>query len=289
MYLTFAITYGVPILEPSITDGCLYQQYLVNSLSAPASRRNYTSGARIWIEERGGDGRAMRSLEADHVAKGGERLDPHTPNPAPALMPADLVLACRYLDRAAQGAPIKAALCVGYFAFLRTSNLLTPNAIMWGGPHTLQRADIISTHTGLQVIIKSSKTLRPGTAPTVLILPRIPTSPACPATAWDRYVTQVEGSPGSPAFTTHDGLPLTTAQLVAVLQTALTEAGCPYAQSIRSHSMRRGGAWAAVAAGCNKQDIAAHGTWASAKGLRPYIPSQSSTNVARSLATLFAP
>ena len=288
-YLTFTVYYGVNILFPNRGDCCLFQQYLANSLTSPASRGNYTSGAKIWVEERGGDGRYFRCPDANKVAKGAQNANPHTPHPAPALMPQDLVAACRFLDKALSGLPVKAAVCIGYFAFLRRSNLLSPSAALWPGPHTLQRQDIISNQEGLQVVIRSSKTIKRGTLPTVLVLPRIPTSPACPATAWDRYVDMIPGSPTSPAFLLQDGQPLTSQQMVIVLQAALLDAGCPYALQISSHSLRRGGAQAAVASGCSKKDVAVHGTWKSKSGLRSYIPSHSSLTVARGLASLFAP
>ena len=288
MYLTFALQYGAEIYNPSVPECCLYQQYLANTLKSPLTRDNYTSGAKLWIEERGGNGDNLRSHQANYVAKGAQRLSPHIPNPAPPLMPADLVKACIYIDKA--GYPVlKAALTLGYFAFLRCSNLLSPTAIMWGGPHTLLRGDIVAYPHGLQVTIRSSKTITPGTIPTVLMLPRIQSSPACPAAAWESYTSRTPARDCDLAFTLQDGTPLTTTQLVLVLKEALASYGCPYAQDIKSHSMRRGGAQAAVAAGCDREDVAAHGTWASVNGLKAYVPSQSSFRVSAALSTLFAP
>lgn len=288
-YLTFAVHYGLDILHPTLLDGCLFQQYLANTLKSKISRKCYTSGATIWIQERGGDPSPLVSLEAKTVAKGAYRLAPHIPNPAPALTPSDLIEVCKYLDQAPSGLPVKAAITIGFFAFLRASNLLSPTALLWTGPHTLTRGDIVSNIDGLWVIIRSSKTILPGTPPTVIELPRIPGSPACPAAAWDAYQDMYPGPLHGPAFLTFDGHPLTPTQMVVVLQSVLSKLGCPYASSIRSHSLRRGGAQAAQMAQCSTDEIAHQGTWKSVSGLRAYVPSQTSHVVATKLATLFAP
>ena len=285
--MRFAICYGVNVLHPTSADAALYQQYLANSLTAPASRRNYLSGARIWIQERGGDPSGFQSYESLAVAKGAIRLNPHIPKPAPALTPLDLQRVCTYLDMAADGPPLKAALCIGYFAFLRASNLLSPTASLWGGPHTLLKRDIVTTNDGLYVVIRSSKTIFLGSEPIVLALPKIDNSPACPTQAWISYTDFRRGSPFEPAFTLGSGRPVTPTQLTAVVRQALKQLDCPYAAQFSGHSLRRGGTHAALQAGCNKSDIASHGTWAKESGMKPYLPSNASLSVANKLATLF--
>jgi hypothetical protein len=272
-----------------VPDSSLFQQFLANSLTSPASRANYTSGAKIWIEERGGDGSALRAHEPNAVAKGAANLNPHRPKPAPAITPNDLVAVCRHLSTTEDGPTLIAALTLGFFAFLRASNLLCPTTTLWAGPHTLSRKDITTTTDGLLVLITSSKTIGPGSDPVVLHLPRIPGSPACPTQAWVSYTTKVPGSPLSPAFTLSNGSPLIPAQLTATVRYSLGTLGCPYAATFSSHSLRRGGAQAAVRAGGNEADVAAHGTWKSMGGMSAYVPSHSSKRVAASLASLFGP
>ena len=266
----------------------MFQQYLANSLSAPGSRRNYLCGARKWIQARGGNASALSSAESTCVYKGALVTRPHTPNPAPPLAPQDLVRVCQYLDCAAHTSPIKAALCLGFFAFLRASNLLSPTVTLWSGPHTLSRVDITSHPHGLTVVIHSSKTITASSPPAIVSLPRIPSSPACPATAWDLYVSQVPASPQSPAFILFNGRPLTPTILNEVVRDALVYLGCPYGPKFSGHSLRRGGSQAAVQAGSIRQDIAKHGTWSSIAGMKPYVPSSASTRVANNMATLFA-
>ena len=287
-YLTFAVYYGVDVLFPSIPDAANYNQFLANSLSAPGSRRNYISGAKKWILARGGDDSALSSPEANAVYKGGLVTRPHTPNPAPALTPSDLILLCTYLDTIPHSSPVKAALCLGYFSFLRASNLLSPSITLWSGPHTLTRGDIILHEAGLTVVIRSSKTIRLNSQPVPLSLPLIPGSPACPTAAWYRYTTELLAPPDSPAFLLFTGKPLTPSIFNQAIRDSLVALGCPYGSRFSGHSLRRGGSQAAVAGGADRLDVSKHGTWSTPGGMKPYVPSPQSTRVAQTLATLFA-
>lgn len=264
-------------------------QYLANSLTAIISRRNYVCGAKAWIDERGGNSSTLSSREAKAVLKGAAALSPSLLHPAPGLLPHDLVNICTFLDKVNNGLVIKAAITIGFFGFLRSSNLLCPDATLWGGPHTLTRSHILAHPTGLAVVLTSTKTLRLHSTPTVLALPRIEHSPACPTAAWEAYTLLHPAHPTSTAFTLADGSALVPAHVVHAMRTALVCTGCPYAHNISMHSLRRGGTWAAVHSGANTDDIATHGTWASKGGMRTYLPSQPSSRVANKLATLFAP
>ena len=192
------------------------------------------------------------------------------------------------MDNLQDGPTYKAALTMGYFGFLRASNLLCPIASTWGGPHTLKRSDVLIHPSGILILLRSTKTLVPDVSPRVVALPRIHSSPACPTQAWKDYITAVPAALDKPAFLLKDGSPLTPSRLVQVLRMTLIVLGCPYAQAVSSHSLRRGGAQAAQASGAAREDIKYHGTWRSEGALKAYIPHQSSSRVAMSMARLFA-
>lgn len=54
-YICFAVLYDLNPLKPSSSQLCMFTQYLKNSFAAPATVKNYLSGARTWIAEHGGD------------------------------------------------------------------------------------------------------------------------------------------------------------------------------------------------------------------------------------------
>lgn len=236
----------------------------------------------------GGDPTAFQSTEAKAVAKGAERLA-KTPTPAPPLTIGDLRIISHALQYEPEGLPIRAALLIGFYGFLRASNILSPSASTWGGPHTLTRADVIDHGQGLVLVVRSTKTRSTTNSPTVLSLPIVSDPLLCPTTAWRNYVAVHPAPLHYPAFRSTNGQPLTAAPIVAAMRRALAAANNPHAPTVSMHSMRRGGAQAAQAAGCSREDIAAHGTWASESGLAAYIPPDSSSRVANALATSIGP
>lgn len=287
-YLKFAVSYDTDPLCPSVAEACLFNQYLANSLASSTSCKNYLSGARRWIELRGGRIASLSSVEAKAVAKGAANLNQHVPSPSPPISPMDLKIICDFLDKSPQGLPIKAALLIGFFGFLRASNIVSPTAAEWGGPHTLLRADIITLQAGLALVLRSTKTRSINDSPTVLAIPMIPASPICPTRAWLDYKLAMPAHPTAPAFLMPDGTPLTTAPIVEAMREALHQAGAPHAAKVSMHSLRRGGSRSALLGGADREDIAQHGTWSSAAGLRAYIPPQSSIKVGEAMASLFA-
>lgn len=287
-YLTYALSYGINTLHPSVPEACMYIQFLANSLTCPRSRRNYVSGAKHYILDHAGDPSNLFSPEANAVAKGAARLKPHTPNPAAPLTPDELVYTCIYIDTFNLGLEVKAALLFAYFGFLRSSNTVSPTQTDWGGPHTLKRQDIIRHPGGLYVVIHSSKTLQVYDDPVTLALPSIPGCPACPTSAWDLYTSYTPGAPTDPAFVTPDGLPLTNGPIVKAMRDCATKRGWDPARRLSMHSLRRGGARGAKLAGASDLDIASHGTWKSDKGYRAYVPNSSSITTSDKLSSLFA-
>ena len=286
-YIRFGLEYGIDLLYPSISEVCMFIQYLANSLTSNAARGNYKSGAKWWIEMRGGDISPFASIQVKTVEKGAANLNTHIPNPAPAITPFELNIICQHLSTVKDGVAIKAAMLVGFFGFLRASNVISPSASTWGGPHTITRADLLSHENGLVLVLKSTKTRGAYEAPAVLALPRITGSILCPTQAWAEYCVAVPGLPYEPAFKTSAGAHLTPAPIVKEMRAAVHAAQCPFSGTVSMHSLRRGGAQTAQKAGAERLDIAAHGTWASKSGLNAYVPNDSSTRVAKALASLF--
>lgn len=169
---------------------------------------------------------------------------------------------------------------------LRVSNILCPTISAWGGPHTLQATDIILTGYSLKVLIRSTKTFKGPTPTAIEILPSSDPS-TCPVTAWSHYKNCVNPCPLGPAFITEQGIPLTTAPVVAIMRLALAKAGHPDPTSVSFHSLRRGGAQTAIFQGASKEQVMKHGLWRSKSGLAAYLPSPSQAVphiIARALA-----
>lgn len=79
VYLAFAVSYQVNYLRPSVIAAAMYTQFLANSYKAPATIKNYLSGARSWIVNHGGIDSAFASYEAHAVLKHNMNKSNHQP------------------------------------------------------------------------------------------------------------------------------------------------------------------------------------------------------------------
>lgn len=249
----------------------MYVQFLANTYAAPNTVKNYISGARHWINFHCGNDSAFASLEAQAVLKYNISKSTHVPSQALPLQPIDIVNICAFID-ANPAVPLacKPAILIGYFCFLRASNLLSVSLTQWGGPHTLSVSDIISTHSGLLVCIRSTKTLK-NQKPVMLTVYPVPHNSCCPVRAWHQYLTRVNPSLHSPAFMIDSVTPLTPRPLVDIMRLALKTAGHKNSDRISMHSLRRGAAQAAKRGGASHAALKAHGTWATDAALNTYL------------------
>lgn len=177
---------------------------------------------------------------------------------------------CVYLD-SAKTTPlcIKPCILVGFYAFLRGSNLVATNGT-WEGPHTLIARNLLVTSKGLIIVICSTKSRR---KPYAITLPRNQNQMFCPVHAWEVYVSNVKPVPSGPAFILNDRSPLTSKVVVAFMRAALSndihfvhDPSC-----ITMHSLRRGAVKDAQDSGFQVDEIMSLGAWASKSGIKPYL------------------
>lgn len=254
----------------------MYTQYLANSYKAPNTVKNYLSGTRLWIRHHKGSDLSFSAPQVAAVLKSNLNVSTHVRNQAPPLTTQHVKIICRFLDSlASPPLAVKPALLIGYTCFLRSSNLLSPSITQWLGPHTLLRSDINFSTSGLTVKIRSSKTLQ-HSLPTFLAVASVPNLSTCPVRAWHLYISALNPSPQGPAFMLDALTPLTPKPFLDIIRLALARSSVKNYPSFSLHSLRRGAAQAADAAGASKEDLKVHGTWASDAGLRSYVPSGSS-------------
>lgn len=271
-YITFALQYGVPYLQPSVTHVCMYAQRLANQHAAPTSLKNYLSGAKNWVAEHRGNVHAFLSPQLAQLVKSFVKKSGHIPARAPPLAPHHIQTICRFLDaHPSASLGIKPAILIGFSCFLRISNILSPTMSQWGRPHTLLAGDIKLTSSGMSVFIRSTKT-RSGPVGLTFDIPQSPGSFVCPVAAWRRYVTFTRPWALGPAFVHINRLPITPRQVVALMRLALRHAMDIDPGSVSMHSLRRGATHTVVEKGLPIEDIKARGTWKSTSGMRPYLP-----------------
>lgn len=279
-YIKFALIYNVPFLQPSVTHVCMYAQRLANKHEAPASIKNYLSGAKTWVTEHQGDISSFCAPQLSQLVKGFAKNSTQIPSRATPLSSADIQAICRFLDNSPSfPLALKPAILIGYSCFLRSSNILSPTMSQWGGPHTMMARDIRINEAGLSIFIRSTKTLSAPSGVTFQ-LPACADRRLCPAAAWRLYKEAVNRWALGPAFIHMNRLPITPGQLVAAMRAALKDVPGISVGSVSMHSLRRGAVHTAVERGLPLDEIKTRGTWKSNAGVRPYLlPSHSSVTI----------
>lgn len=265
------LSYSFDYLCPLVPDLAMYLQFLANTYIAPATVRNYFSGAKSWVQFHAGDITSFVSHEVATLAKTITEKSSHSPSQALPITPADLRVICSFLDRNPMfPLAFKPCILLAFASFLRASNVLSPSLKDWGGPHTLKVRDIIDLPDRLLLVIKSTKTFR-GLKPIIItILPSLQPL-TCPVTAWKAYRQSVNPCPLGPTFVSSQGVPITPPPVVAAMRQALTFTNHPDPSAVTFHSLRRGGAQAAAALGASTEQLMLHGTWKSKNGLASYV------------------
>lgn len=237
-YLKFSLLYNVHYLFPTVTNVCMFAQLLVNKHSSPSSIKNYISGAKSWVVEHGGSPYAFSSPQLGQLVKGFIKNSTHVPSRAAPLAPRHVRASCDFLD-SWSAAPLaaKPAVLLGFTCFLRSSNLLSPTMLEWGGPHTLLAIDLKLSGDSLSVFIRSTKT-RSDPKGSFFTIQAAQHPRYCPVSAWRLYKAVVNPWPLGPTFVDSKGLPLTPRQLVGLMRLALEDHNDISAGEVSMHSLR---------------------------------------------------
>ena len=107
--------------------------YAIISPSSPP--RSEHPGPSLMPWDQGGNSFPFDSTLVRRIKKGGARRSLHIPTQAPSLTPLSLLAVAAFLTTLGpQAAMPLAALLIGYFTFIRQSNLVSPSAKGWRGP-----------------------------------------------------------------------------------------------------------------------------------------------------------
>ena len=286
-YVSFMMDHDLPPSSPDQYDVLQFISHLATKNLTMGSINNVLSGAKAWVFDAGGDASVFESRDTVRMKRALVKTHQRPPTQAPPLSPTDLFLVIQFLRRLgpASLAPI-AALLMGYFTFMRQSNLVVSSPSAWNDPHTIRRRDVRPHNLGLSVSIMSSKTIRSPEGAVSVLVPVVPDSILCPVSAWFQATNYCPAPLSAPAFMAAPSRPLDQRTLSRILRSTLLALQVPQAGSYTLHSLRRGGARACHAQGVDPSAIKAQGTWES-DAVFDYIPRQAPTAAPVALAVLF--
>ena len=157
------------------------------------------------------------------------------------------------------------AVClVGFFSFLRKSNLLS-NSSKAQGVSMLTRGDVSFLPAGVLLRISHSKTVQFGERNLEIPIPHIPNSPLCPSSALLLMCKTQPAHARAPLFTCPSQagpVAFTYSMFISRLKTCLGRAGVD-SDNYAGHSLRRGGASFALACNVPGDLIKLQGDWKS--------------------------
>ena len=195
----------------------------------------------------------------------------------------DIVTKCRSTH---MGHIFKTAYLLGFFGFLRLSNLVPHSCHTFSHLKHLAKGDIFFCNSYANILIKWSKTMQLGNQARLLKLPRL-NNDICPYSALKNCIQLVPGGNNKPLLQINVSgkwIPLTDNRVRRHLREILGLLNKD-PSFITFHSFRRSGATFAFNHNVPLQDIQRHGTWTS-DAVWHYVTD--STNVGCQVADTFA-
>ena len=189
------------------------------------------------------------------------------------------------------GKVIKAIILVGFFGFLRLSNLAPHSKASFDPSRHLTGSDVFFTEDYVKLLLKWSKTLQTRDTAHVITLPKLKDRSICPWAALKCLFQSYQMSSTTSLFQIHtsSGWAPLIDSIVRKSLSALNVAVGLNPHHFTFHSLRRSGATFAFKAHVPIQDIKRHRTWSS-ECVWTYIQSDHASweKLAKSLASTIA-
>ena len=188
------------------------------------------------------------------------------------------------------GKIFKVAYCLGFFGFLRLSNLVPHTINSFSFLKHICKGDVFFKPSEAIILLKWTKTMQLNNKAKLLKIPLL-NNEFCPVKALKECINIVPGGSNAPLLQVKlqdKWVPLTDTRVRKHLRNILTLAQKP-ADFITFHGFRRSGASLAFNHNVPLQDIQRHGTWTSDCVWRYVTDSVNcGSNVAATFATLFS-
>ena len=161
------------------------------------------------------------------------------------------------------GIVLKVAFTLGFFGFIRQSNLAPSSPQHFDAGRHTTRSDIMIQISGLLVWLKWSKTHQVPGIPATIPIPSLPGHCTDPLAAYHHMLHAVPTRhPNEPLLSLPNGSLITCLYLQRALCCILWALGLP-ATAFSLHALRRGAAQATFQAGANFVAVKQHGLWQS--------------------------
>lgn len=269
IYSRFCEFYGLKMFPASSWQLVRYARYIANTVTSHETVLNYLSGVRKLHELAGFSIPGADDPNLKHIMRAIKAELAHPIKQAEPMSPAILKQIYNWVNLSeVKDIVCFTALLVGFYLFLRSSNLVPESKKEFNPKKQLIRTDLQLGQSIILVIIKWSKTIQ--YQEKELLLPLLPARDItiCPV-FWLKLMLKVvplvrENQPlfAVPDMGTNNIVPLTYGQLGAKLKQWIEKIGIP-SDRFTLHGLRRGGACHALEVGLVGEELKILGDWAS--------------------------
>ncbi|KAK3234787.1 hypothetical protein CYMTET_54969 [Cymbomonas tetramitiformis] len=276
-FLTFCVRFAcLGTLEPLLpaSDATLARFIAFSAWSVqPGTIKSYLAGVRSLHLQQGVEWTPVAHRFWVAAALQGVRRQ--WDRPAKPVMPItlrDLARMAEFADmESITGLALWAAILVGFYGLFRKDNLTVGKSQAWNARGALVREDVLFAEAGdvVWIRVRHSKTIQCGERYHWVPLVAVPGSRLCPVEALRRLMLATEGlQEEAPLFQVEGRgkrgalVPMAHAALVAGLKSLAVQVGLDPAR-YAGHSLRRGGATAAMRLNVEKLYIKLQGDWKS--------------------------
>lgn len=278
IFLSFMLEYGLDYRDPSPVDVLMYVQLLKNSGRTMGTIKNYLSGAKLYLMERGFSGASFSHHMVVTFLKGVDRVSTHVVTQAVPVPTNYIINACVLLrSLSPEGEIIAASILFAFATMVRQCHLFYT---AHGHGHLIPRGDVEIRHGCLHVYVRSSKTTNARNVSVIQVY-TVSDPKACPVLAYRRALHLCPGGPHDVLFKDpRTGLAFNAARANLMFKSALAAAGFKGASGASFHSLRRSSAQLCAQSGVPLDQVQRHGMWRSS-GIRSYVSNNPSSATAK--------
>ncbi len=276
-YTKFCKEFNRRAINPSTKTILCYLEYQTKKMQSPKTVNNYWSAVKfLHILLKAPFDRA-EDIEIRLMLKSISLTKRHISHQMLPLTKKHIASMCAILDtQGDRGLVVKTALLIGFFAFLRVSNLCPARAECFDSNRNFTRGDVKITGEGLELNLKWAKNMQSALQPKKIPIPKVPQSSIDPVRAFTQMSQRIVVESHKPLFMLDRETPLTEDRLRKVFGELCRRIGLSE-KDYSLHSLRRGGATQAYVNGAKPLEIKRHGAWASDCFLN-YVAPDSSQN-----------
>ena len=219
-YLEFCIAHDLEYKSPTPHTLCLYAEFLAQKLTSPKSVRNYLRAISTYHNYLGLQAPALSNFHYQLMLRAlpltmRHFLSQKLPNTPDILF--NICLVCDNLGSI--GIVLKVAFTLGFFGFLRQSNLAPSSPQRFDASRHTTRSDIMIQTSGLLVRLKWSKTHQAPSIPATIPIPTMPGHCTDPLAAYHHRLRAVPTRhPNDPLLSLPNGRLITCRYLQRALQ-----------------------------------------------------------------------